>query len=87
MVRCMQRTNIYLETRQTEALDRLASFEGVSRAEIIRRIIDLSLGNRDDRASALAAIESTFGAASDIQGLSREPGAREAHLERMWDAS
>ena len=36
----MQRTNIYLDERQVEALDRLAQTEGVSRAEVIRRLLD-----------------------------------------------
>ena len=35
MMWCMQRTNIYLEERQTELLDQLAIDQGVSRAEVV----------------------------------------------------
>jgi metal-responsive CopG/Arc/MetJ family transcriptional regulator len=34
----MTRTKIYLEDRQTAMLDRIAAEEGVSRAEVIRRL-------------------------------------------------
>ena len=49
MMWCMQRTNIYLEDRQTAVLDRLAAEEGISRAELIRRILDRALQGSDDR--------------------------------------
>src|SRR5947208_3356242 len=41
MMWCIQRTNIYLDERQCELLDRLASEEGVSRAELIWRLLDV----------------------------------------------
>lgn len=86
----MKRTNIYLEDRQTEALDRLAAEEGVSRAEIIRRVLDRALLGRDDSlAGDLAKIDLAFGAAIEIAPdaeFGRRPGEREAHLERMWQA-
>lgn len=44
----MERTSIYLERRQTTMLDRLAAGEGVSRAEVIRRLLDRALGGEDD---------------------------------------
>jgi hypothetical protein len=81
----MNRTNIYLEDRQTEALDRFAGEEGVSRAEVIRRIIDRGIGAGDDTlASDLAAIDRSFGVLADLGDPFRAPGEREAWLERMW---
>ncbi|MGH3682256.1 MAG: CopG family transcriptional regulator [Natronosporangium sp.] len=81
----MTRTNIYLEDRQTAMLDRLASEEGVSRAEVIRRLIDRALSSRDDDLAAdLAAIEESFGALQDVAAPVREPGDREEHLARLW---
>jgi metal-responsive CopG/Arc/MetJ family transcriptional regulator len=49
----MKRTNIYLAEGQAAALDRVAEAEGVSRAELIRELIDRALGGhpgaRDQR--------------------------------------
>ena len=85
MIWCMRRTNIYLEDRQTEALDRLAAGEGVSRAEIIRRLLDRALAGKDDRlAEDLAAIDCSFGVLAEIDVPDREEGAREEHLARIW---
>jgi hypothetical protein len=39
----MFRTNIYLEERQTEALDRIAKAQGVARAVLIRYVVDEAL--------------------------------------------
>lgn len=84
----MRRTNIYLESTQTAKLDRLAAEEGVSRAEIIRRLLDRALaGDEDDRARDLAVIDLAFGALADVELVEREPGARERHLARVWQAS
>jgi hypothetical protein len=81
----MERTNIYLERRQTETLDRLARDEGVSRAEIIRRLLDRALGGVDDDLAAdLAAIDGSFGALQDADVPARGPGDREDHLARTW---
>lgn len=81
----MQRTNIYLEDRQTEALDRLAAEEGVSRAEIIRRLIDRALeGDSSDTQRDLARIDLSFGILADIDLVDRAPSERDAHLDRMW---
>ena len=82
---CMKRTNIYLDTDQTAALDRLAGEEGVSRAELIRRLLDRALGSQDDDLAAdLAAIEESFGALHDVDIAARSAGDREEHLARMW---
>ena len=84
MVWCMQRTNIYLEDRQTVALDRLAAEEGVSRAELIRRIIDRSIAGRDaDLATDLARLDVAFGAPIDIEMPSRELDERAQSLEKL----
>ncbi|HLS15106.1 MAG TPA: CopG family transcriptional regulator [Beutenbergiaceae bacterium] len=85
---CMQRTNIYLEPRQTEELDRLAAQEGTSRAEVIRRLLDRGLSGRiKDDAAARSAIDLSFGILVDTEVAPREPGAREEHLNRMWQST
>lgn len=85
MMWCMQRTNIYLEERQTELLDQLAIDQGVSRAEIIRRLLDRSLeGADDDLMADLRAIDESFGSVQRIDVPDRGRGDREAHLERVW---
>lgn len=81
----MNRTNIYLEDRQTEALDRLAATEAVSRAEMIRRLLDRALSNTGgDLAGDLDAIDSAFGVLTDAENPGRGPGDRERHLDRVW---
>jgi predicted DNA-binding protein len=82
---CMKRTNIYLDEEQAELLDRLARNEGVSRAEMIRRLLDRSLRNEaDDVAVGLAAIDESFGVLADSDWPERHAGDREEHLARMW---
>lgn len=87
----MQRTNIYLEDRQTEALDRLAAEEGISRAELIRRLIDRGLaGAGDSLRDDLAVIDVSFAALIDVQvqdvSHARGGAEREAWLERLWQS-
>lgn len=86
---CMYRTNIYLSGEQRERLDVRARAEGVSRAELIRRMLDRALAGEPDRLAAdLAAITDSFGAlGGGTLTVSREDGARAAHLERVWSAS
>lgn len=85
MMWCMKRTNIYLDEEQTAALDRLAAQEGVSRAELIRRLLGRVLGNADDSvASDLHAIDDSFGALLDIDTPVRGEDDRDHHLARMW---
>jgi len=85
---CMKRTNIYLDEAQTAALDRLAEQEGVSRAELIRQLLDRVLANADESlASDLHAIENSFGALRDIDVPARGNGEREEHLARVWRRS
>lgn len=84
----MVRTNIYLEERQTAMLDRLAGEEGVSRAEVIRRLIDRALAGRDDDlATDLAAIDESFGVLGELDVPARGTSDREAHLSRMWQVA
>lgn len=77
----MQRTNIYLEDRQTQVLDRLAAEEGISRAELIRRLLDRALqGGDGDRAADLARLDVAFGAEIELDPPAREPDDRERYL-------
>ncbi len=85
----MNRTNIYLDDRQVELLDVLARQEGVSRASVIRRLLDQALaGSSADLAADLAAIDGSFGAlaADDIDDVERVATDRAAHLDEMWRA-
>ncbi len=82
---CMRRTNIYLDEEQTTSLDRLAQQQGVSRAELIRQLLNRALtGADDDLASDLTAIEDSFGTLRDLDVPVRRPGDREEHLARVW---
>jgi metal-responsive CopG/Arc/MetJ family transcriptional regulator len=81
----MNRTSIYLTNEQRERLDARARAEKVSRAELIRQVLDRALSGELDRLDAdVAAIEVSFGALDD-EGfvLERGEGARGAHLERI----
>ncbi|WP_130292306.1 CopG family transcriptional regulator [Pseudonocardia sediminis] len=81
----MNRTNIYLSDGQRAELDARARAEGISRAELVRRILDRALqGGSDDLDSDLAAIDGSFGALSDVDlTVERGDGARGDHLERI----
>ncbi|MEI7716979.1 MAG: CopG family transcriptional regulator [Mycobacterium sp.] len=84
----MRRTNIYLDDQQTASLDRLAGQEGISRAELIRRLLDRALAGVDDNLAAdLKAIEDSFGVLSDLDMPERFPGDREQHLAEVWRAT
>lgn len=82
----MKRTNIYLDEVQTAGLDRLAKQQGVSRAELIRQLLDRTLNSGDDGnlTADLKAIADSFGALVDAESPDRAPGAREEHLDRVW---
>jgi hypothetical protein len=82
---CMKRTNIYLDEKQAELLDHLAHEQGVSRAEMIRMLLDCSLRSRaDDVEVGLAAIDESFGVLADTEWPERRADDREEHLARMW---
>lgn len=63
------RTQIYLTDAQRRRIDELASAEGVTMAEIIRRAVDGYLEEQADPSAALAA---TFGSAPDLKVPSRD---------------
>ncbi|MBO0808471.1 MAG: ribbon-helix-helix protein, CopG family [Actinobacteria bacterium] len=82
----MRRTNIYLDESQSAALERVARMQGISRAELIRQLIDQSLGasGAADLDADLAAIRDSFGIARDDDVSSgRGSDERSRHLDRM----
>lgn len=85
---CMKRTNIYLADGQAEALDRAAEAEGVSRAELIRGLIDRAIGGQPgvDLAADLAAIEGSFGVLAETGEFSRGRDERMDYLGGLADA-
>jgi hypothetical protein len=61
---------------------------GVSRAEVIRRLLDRALGSADaDLAADLSAIDDSFGALAELDVPARAADDREDHLARMWRVS
>lgn len=82
----MRRTNIYLDEEQTASLDYLAKQEGISRAELIRRLVDRALTGADRTVGAdMSAIEDSFAALRALDVPARGPGAREQHLAKIWE--
>ena len=82
----MKRTNIYLDEAQSAALERIARTQGISRAELIRQLIDRSIGvsGAADLDADLAAIRDSFGIARDEDiPFGRGPDERSRHLDRM----
>ncbi len=84
----MKRTNIYLAEGQAAALDRVAQAEGVSRAELIRELIDRAIGGHRgaDLAADLAAIDGSFGILGEQEQFSRARDQRADYLDRLADA-
>lgn len=85
---CMKRTNIYLAEGQAAALDRIAQAEGVSRAELIRELIDRAVGGNPgaDLATDLAAIDGSFGILAGDTMFARGRDERMDYLDRLSDA-
>lgn len=81
----MRRTNIYLDEEQCDRLDRAAGEAGVSRAELIRRVLDgwLAASAADEDAD-VAAIDASFGVLHETPFVERGPDARAAHLDAVW---
>jgi hypothetical protein len=83
----MQRTNIYLDERQTAALDRAAKDQGVSRAELIRRLLDqaLGLGSADPELDldAITASAGVLGPADVVRRRAGRDDARSRHLDQV----
>jgi len=85
----MKRTNIYLAEGQAAALDRVAQAEGISRAELIRGLIDRAIGSGQsgaDLAADLAAIDGSFGALAGKGTFARTRDERMDYLDRLADA-
>lgn len=84
----MKRANVYLAEGQTAALDRVAQAEGVSRAELIRELIDRALGEHPgaDLAADVAAIEGSFGVLAGEEDFARGRDERMDYLDRLADA-
>jgi metal-responsive CopG/Arc/MetJ family transcriptional regulator len=77
----MRRTNIYLADDQCSALDELARSSGISRAEVIRRLIDEALASdRRDLLGDLAAINESFGILDEDLVFDRGVDERARHL-------
>jgi metal-responsive CopG/Arc/MetJ family transcriptional regulator len=77
----MRRTNIYLADDQCSALDELARSSGISRAEVIRRLIDEALSSdRRDLLGDLAAINESFGIPDEDLVFDRGVDERARHL-------
>ena len=82
----MKRTNIYLGEEQSAAVEDAARARGVSRAELIRQLIDSGLsGTRSaDLEADLAAIDESFGAIADAADfVARGDDDRARHLDRI----
>ncbi|TFV54442.1 CopG family transcriptional regulator [Geodermatophilus sp. DF01-2] len=80
----MRRTNIYLDDAQTAALDEIARAQGLSRAELVRRLVDRGISATPaDLESDLAAIRASFGVCADDDVPPRGPDQRAAHLARV----
>jgi hypothetical protein len=80
----MRRTNIYLDEEQTVALDAIARAQGISRAELVRRLVDRGMSATPaDLLADLAAIGDSFGVLADVEPGERGPDARADHLERI----
>jgi metal-responsive CopG/Arc/MetJ family transcriptional regulator len=81
----MNRTNIYLDEEQVRSLDEVAQAQGISRAALIRRLIDRGLDQSDgDLESDLAAIEASFDVLSgDEEFLARGADERSQHLDKL----
>jgi hypothetical protein len=81
----MKRTNIYLDEHQSATLDQVARTQGISRAELIRQLIDRDIsgsGAAADLEADLAAIRDSFGIARDDDvSFGRGPDERSRHLD------
>jgi Ribbon-helix-helix protein, copG family len=81
---CVKRTNIYLDEGQAAALEQVARTQGISRAELIRQLIDRSISASADLDADLAAIRDSFGIARDEEVSSgRGSDERSRHLDHM----
>jgi hypothetical protein len=82
------RTNIYLEEAQATALDQAARAQGISRAELVRQLLDKGIrdSGSSDLAADLAAIDASFGTLlgeDTVNVIARGPDDRSRHLHRV----
>ena len=61
----MQRTNIYLSDEQQRRIGTKARADGVSKAKVVRGLLDSALGIGDGEEATEAALESSFGIWAD----------------------
>ncbi|MGH7911080.1 MAG: ribbon-helix-helix protein, CopG family [Candidatus Dormibacteraceae bacterium] len=81
----MRRTNLYLDERQTAVLDAMAREADVSRAEVVRRLVDRAAnGSQADPQRDLDAIDESFGIAPDFAMPDRLLGERDRYLNGIW---
>lgn len=85
----MKRTNIYLDDEQLRSLDAASQAADVSKAELVRQLIDVGLGRRPaaDAEADIDAIAESFGALADADAppLGVQDG-RAQHLEKLFNA-
>ncbi len=76
---------LYLDERQVRWLGEAARAQGISRAALIRQLLDRGLEEPDaDLNTDLAAIEASFGVLSDDGGfLGRDPDERSRRLDDL----
>lgn len=81
----MRRTNIYLPERLCTQLDRRARADGVSRAEVIRRLLDEALAGRGaDLERDLEALDRSFAVLAGVAvDLERAEDDRMRHLDAV----
>ena len=89
MMWCMKRTNIYLAEGQAAALDRVAQAAGVSRAELIRELIDRAIGGHPgadlvtDLAARPGVTVGAFVIPSSVRKAGRRPGSAASALRAL----
>lgn len=75
---------MYLDEDQTAVLDEMAHEQGISRAELVRRLLHRGIANTPvDQEADLVAIEESFGVLADDSFSGRGPDRRAAHLDRL----
>lgn len=80
----MKRTNLYLDEKQTAALDEVARGQGVSRAELVRQLLARAMNDAPVQIDAdLSAIQESFNVMTAESSTHRAPDERSAHLDRL----
>lgn len=82
----MRRTTVYLREAQRAALAEVSRSRGISRAKLIRELIDsgISKASQADLGADLAAIEESFAVLEDgDEFVARGPDDRDRDLDRV----